>query len=361
LEASLDLEPGCLVNNTRPDIDLPGPEVIAKLLREQPGPFAGAAREALVCLLKLPAVTGAEIFGKSAFRGQARSTSIKMVGGALKQGILVAVITTDQPRGEGTYVGVFDKREDSWFVRQGLYIPWTWEARGRQLVRLRSARTTSRRRYSLHIKQKDSERTVEQWVGMTSSEQLLLQMQTATHFKTEAGDKVVGRVHVRGRKWPKDLLFRSIIKPVDKAEPKRWRLARWEATGENPYIRTTEIEGTMDLKSAQKALEANYAIDADWIVGQLPKKTRRQSATHQFRAAVATARKRSKQARRHWRSAVRAKDAPPTIQRDYGRFLLTQKRTRHAIKALKKYLADNPEAEDRSAIEELLVANGVTL
>ena len=38
------------------------------------------------------------------------ATMLSMAGGRRKQGVLVAVITTDHPRGEGTYIGVMDER-----------------------------------------------------------------------------------------------------------------------------------------------------------------------------------------------------------------------------------------------------------
>ena len=107
-----------------------------------------------------------------------------------------------------------------------------------------------------------------------------------------------------------------------------------------------EIEGPLRRNQATLLIPKKRFVDALWILNALTDAEQKSAQTYVVKARIAEARKRYKTALRYWRRATKAKDALPSVHRDYGRYLAERKRWRTAARALKRYLKLAPDALD---------------
>ena len=345
------LTPGCLLSGERPSLGLPSPAALALLLNKQPREFAGVAREALVCLLGLRRLTGAEVYGTSAFRPLARAAVINMGGGDRPQGVLVAGIATDEPRGEGTLYLALDQRDQDWGIRSALYRPWLGDSGSRRFVSLRSMRLLSPSRRSIAFRQRDRHQTTEHHIALTSMERLIDVLEVTVKATPQGRPPIVGDISVRGRGWPRQIVYRTRETRGLEDVPPRWTLTRWSAEANRPYVRTENLGGDVSEAGLRSLIEEGQPAEVDWLASKLPKRVQRTTVILRLRAEAYAARRKWKQADRYWRKAAKAKGAPAEVSRDYGRYLAGRKQRRSAVKALKRYLERVPEADDRAEIE----------
>ncbi len=349
MKASL-VTPGCLLGGPRPDLPLPSPFALAHILSRRPPAFAGVAREALVCLLELPQLTSAEVYGATAFTGRARAVTSNMGGSDRPQGVLVASLHTDNPPGDGTLVLAMDQRGELWTPRAAIYRPWLGDPVTRRIVSVTSRRLMHGRRRGLVVKQRDRVHTNEMHLQLTVTEQLTEALSFTSAASPPGGPKTRTKLTTTGNRWPRGVVLRS----VQKSTPAVFAIEHWEAEKNQPYTRVNTLRGTITLPGAAEALEAGDPATADWIVTSLPKAEQRTAQAYRLRAMAQGARKRWRKATRFWKKAVAAKGSPPEIQRDYGMFLARRKKKRQAKKALQRYLERAPDAPDRALVEHQL-------
>lgn len=355
------LEPGCLLTGQEPPIALPSPRALVHVLVRRPPAFSGVAREALVCKLRLRELSGAEVFGTTAFTGVARAGEINLGGGDRPQGVVVAAIHTDEPSGEGTLYLALDGRDEHHEVRAALYRPWIGDPATRRILSIRPSRLMHYRRRGMTVRQRDRITTVEHRVVLTSTERLLEVLSVPVASAPPNGPKTTARVRVHGSGYPKKISLRARVEPTSAVGgdphtpgPTRVLLEEWHAEKDRPYVRQARFDTSLDLAGAAQALEAGRPADAEWILDKVPKAERRTPAGWRIRADAAEARRRFKSADRSWRRALKAaKDAPELI-RDHAQYLLRRKRKRKAIKALVRYLELAPESPDRLLVEQQL-------
>ncbi len=352
MQASL-LEPGCLLSDHVPALPLPSPEALAWTLSKQPEPFAGVAREALTCRLQLPRLTRAEVFGANAFRRMALSRRATYAGGDRTLGLVAAAIVTDNPAGEGTLLLLMEERTEAWEIRASAWVPFEGDARTRRLVRLRETRLVSRNRPTIVFRERDRGRTSDHYLSLSDTQELRRVLRLPVAGRTP---KLVARARPRGGSWPRRMEWRATETPKEGSA--RWMIQTWEAEPEQPYARTADRQGSIDLGGASDLLETGHPKDAKWVHSKLPRKIRRSGLGLLLRARIAAAQGKHRQSMRLWRKALRTKKALPSWQRDYGLYLASQKRRKkEAIKALKAYLKAEAQAEDapeiRSRLEQL--------
>lgn len=348
-----DFEPGCLLAGTKPQISLPSPEALARILTDQPARFSGVAREGLVCLLDLPAVTQAEVYGNSAFRNQALAARIKLVGSAQKQGVIALLITTDHPRAGGTFLAAMDQREDRWSIRESTFLPWNHPHRGHELLAIKSARILSRHRHTVILHHRDAEHSIRQYVALTSTEVWLPLMEAPVEERLADGTRMKARIRWVGPGWPRTIVHQATLKTPAHSVP-QFSITRWSSTGENAYHPAPALKGSITLSGARELFRMEYATEAAWVISSLGRKTRRSPAAYVLLAQIEAARKRFRQADKLWKRALRHQRKLPGIGRDHAIYLLSRKRTKKAIKGLRKYLLARPEADDRADIEAII-------
>jgi hypothetical protein len=332
---------------------LPSPAALEHLLRVQPNAFDGTAREVLVCLLELPKLTGAQVYGKTAFAPLVLQGQFALAGGKRKQGVVVTPIITTTPFEQGTLYLILDKRDGGWFIRSSRYIPWTGDGDTRRLSQIKAVRLTSSRRRVLRITQGDSMHSTLHFVELTDSQRLVEVFRVVVRDNATARTTVV---KVSGAGYPKEITTRTKYAGVDGLQA-RYEITRYKADSSLRYQTSETVEGPLESDEALKRIPLKEYSDAAWILDSLTDKERKSANTYVIRAQIATHRKRFKTALRLWRRASKARDATPGVHRDYGRFLASRKRRRSAIKALKQYLRlapSAPDAEDvASQIEKL--------
>ncbi|HIA03596.1 MAG TPA: hypothetical protein EYN66_17095 [Myxococcales bacterium] len=348
-----EFEPGCLLAASKPNISLPSPEALAWILTNQPARFSGVAREGLVCLLDLPAVTQAEVYGTNAFRNQALAARIKLVGSAQKQGVVAMLITTDHPRAGGTFLAAMDQREGDWSIREATFLPWNHPHRGHELLAIKSARILSRHRHAVILNHRDAEHTIRQYVALTSTEEWRPLMEVPVDEQQADGTRLRARIRIVGPSWPRTIVHQATLKTPTNPVP-QFSITRWTSTGENAYSPAPSLKGSITLSGARELFRMEYTAEAAWVVSTLRRKIRRSPAAYVLLAQIAAARKRFRQADKLWKRALRSQRTLPGIGRDYAIYLLSRKKTKKGMKGLKKYLLARPEAEDRADIEAMI-------
>ena len=357
LRANL-LTPGCLVDERPVEIALPSPEALAFLLDKQPAQFAGVAREALVCLLQLPRLTGAQVYGTSAFQPMAISTRAAMAGGKRSQGVVVAAVSTDEPAAQGTLVLVMEELSEKWAIRSTLWFAAGEDGSTRRFVSLREARLVSSRRPTLVIRERDRRETRDHYIDLSEVQQLTRVLTVPVRGRTLDGARTLSaQLVTRGRKWPKTAIWRAIITDADASSV--WTVAEFRAEPEHAYAAHERLTGPLNSAGVRSLLSANRPIEAEWAYGKLSKAARNCAAGLRVRAEIAQARKQRRTALKYWRRAVKQEDASPQDWRDYGLFLLAQKSRSKARKkeiagALRRYLTADPQAHDSAAIRTRL-------
>lgn len=350
LAAANAVEPGCLLEGRDPpDLPLPAPAVLARVLTSQPQALAGVAREALVCILDLPKLTQAQVSGATAFRPQAAAAELKLAGGERPLGVLVLAAGTDEPKAEGTLVLALDERDEGWTVCSGLWLPWAGDPHSRKIESLRGLGVLSARRDALVIRQGDKNAMTEEIVGLGVTDDLSLALAVPVAGLDADGSPYSAKLAVRGKAWPRDVVHRAVVTP--RGAPKRWRITRYAARPGQPYAEAQAAEGEASLGGAAAALDAGLSDDVEWVVGLLTREQRASSAAWTLRARAAVAAGRGGVAEKAWRGAAEAADAAPEAQRDYGLFLVERRQNKRARAALGKYLELKPDAGDRADVE----------
>ena len=136
----------------------------------------------------------------------------------------------------------------------------------------------------------------------------------------------------------------------------RYVIETWKADGEAPYRIDRRQDGAFSLNGAAELLLGDQPAHAAWVYDAIPKAGRQDAAALALGARIDGARGRVRQAVEYWKKTVKASDAPPDLQRDYARYLASQKRKKDAVKAFEKYLELAPDASDRSEVEAELDA-----
>ena len=358
LLAANHVQPGCLLTGEVPNVPLPSPAALAQLLKQPHRDFAGIAREALVCLLDLPSLTGGEVFGATAFRSSALQRTLNFTGGDREQGVLVTPVVVDQPAGEGALVLVMDARADSWITRSAIYLPWEGDPTTRRLVRLSETKLYRSSRSVLVLKQRDRHHESVHYIALDSTDRLHEVFRYISRGTGPDGYIWQSKLDRTGRRWPRTLRLRSWQGSDVPVDERRWQITRWAAQGENPYEQDALREGPLSLDGARQLLEAGHPLDSGWVWSKLPRTLRRSADALRLKAQTQAARNRHSAARRTWRRAIRAPGATPTVQRDYGLYLASRNSKRRARRALRAYLEAQPDAVDRVQIEQRITELG---
>ena len=356
LMASNLVEPGCLMSGERPELHLPSPLALAWIIKQSPHEFSGISREALVCLLGLPRLTGSEVYGATVFRGLALAGSAAVDGGERQQGVLAVAVVTEVPAGEGTLLLIMDERAGSWDVRAAVYTPWLGDAGTRRFVTLRPERLMHPRRRGVVLTQKDRHRTVEHHYALTEAQRLLEVLSLMTQHAPGDGTKVRARVAVTGRSWPRRVTWRARGQASGEAgdESDSFALEEWTAERGAAYVRQTRLDGEISVGGARELVTAGHAASADWVLSKLPKRQRSAAQVHELRAEIASRNRHYKTAQKHWRRALKARDVEPGARLRFAEYLAGRKQKKAARRELKRYLKDNPSAPDRTAVEARL-------
>ena len=338
LEAANEVRPGCLLERTLPLISVPSPAALTWILTRQPHGFAGVAREALCCVLRLPALTGSDVYGATAWTSGALSGEVALSGGDKKQGVVATPVVLSGDGGHGTAVWALDPRADGWVIRSAVFIPTQSVAR---LSSIDSNPLLKRDRRALVLRQTTQSGTTEHWIALTTSDELREVFAATVKAGSDTGSWT-GKIHRRGG-YPKRLVFRSLTTD----DPKAWTLSEWTTVMEDPYTQKTTLNGFVDLAGIRSLLDAGYASDAAWVLGRMDKASRKRWAALLVKAQIQVARKRHKQAARSYKTAASAQGRPPEVLRDYGRYLASRRATRRKAAAqFKRYLEAAPDAVD---------------
>ena len=346
LEAANEVRPGCLLERTLPLLPVPSPAALTWILTRQPHGFAGVAREALCCVLRLPALTRGDVYGATAWTSGALSGEVALSGGDKKQGVVASPIVLSGDGGHGTAVWVLDPRADGWVIRGAVFIPTQSAAR---LVSIDSDPLLKRDQRALVLRQTTRSGTSEHWIALTTSDELR-EVFAATVKPTDGS--WTGKIHRRGG-YPKRLVFRSLTSE----DPQGWTFSEWTNELEAAYTQKSTLSGLVDLAGIRSLLDAGYASDAEWVLGRMDKASRKRWDALLVKAEIEVARKRHKRAARSYKAAAAADGRPPEILRDFGRYLASRRVTRRKAAAqLQQYLEAAPEAEDHAAVSSELEA-----
>ncbi|MFT5429991.1 MAG: hypothetical protein ACI9OJ_000664 [Myxococcota bacterium] len=349
LRDASDVRPGCLRGGPAPRLMLPSPKALAYIMRSHPTGFGGVAREALVCIIGLPRLTEAEVFGSSAFRPAAIDTSILLAGGERELGVVTAIVQTDEPAMVGAVVLALDKRASGWSIRAAAWIPWEGDRRSLEIEQVSDAKLLTRRRKGLDLTLADRHKTMVHHVALTTTEKLVPVLGLTTRRNGGGQPKLVGKRHVRGKGWPRTVVYRALETDLDGSVA--WIHETLEAERDRPYVSRGLRRGLVELGAVIDLLEDGERRDAAWLWGQLPKATKKSANAQAARARIEAKAGKHRRAVRYWKRALKAADAPAELHRDYGRYLISRKRRKTGRSQLRKYLEKSPEAADRADVE----------
>ncbi|MBT9557405.1 MAG: hypothetical protein IV100_15300 [Myxococcales bacterium] len=358
IESTAEVTPGCLRDGRVPSLPLPSPEALSWLLTVQPRGFQGIAREALACLLGVSRTTNAEIFGNTVFEPTALGLRAALAGDERLVGIVAAGVVTEEPRGVGTLVVVLDERDDGWTVRDSLFLPWAGSDATHKVSSLSDERLVLKKRSGVILRQRDRDNEVEHHVTLTTLDALTEVARFTLSGVVDEGT-VKATVTASGKSFPKGLLYRGVVAGGDSAADGlfgAYVIETWKADGEAPYRLDRRQDGKLSLNGAAELLLGDQPAHAAWVYDAIPKPQRQDAAALALGARIDGARGRVRQAVEYWKKAVKAKDAPPDLQRDYARYLAREKRKKDAVKAFEAYLELAPDASDRAEVEAELDA-----
>jgi hypothetical protein len=349
-----DFEPGCLIGGGVPSIWLPSAETLAQIIRGQSESFGGVAREALLCRLQLPRLTGSDFYGRTAYVGQAKAITVNLKGSRQAQEVLVTTLRTESPRAYGTLIVVMEPAEETRNIRAMSWLPWTGPNRNRNLKSVRPLRLYGPKRRALAIRRGNNRHKTDTIVALTNTNELVKILELPVHKRGSDGARLSGQLTITGRGSPRTLVYRAAS--FDPTGAGTWTVTRFVPEGFTRARTDATRTGPVNLQTAAQALTDNRSSEALWLIDLLPKKIRIKSKAHELRARLATRRGRHRHAARHWKRALKAADATAETQRNYGLHLKTRKRKKGAIRALMAYIKAAPDAPDRRHIERVIAA-----
>ncbi|MEC8023649.1 MAG: tetratricopeptide repeat protein [Myxococcota bacterium] len=351
LDAS-QIGPGCLLEGTIPDLSLPSPAALEYLIRTRPEGFDGTSREALLCLLGVPRATGAEVYGKSAFGRWVVQGEFGIGEGGRAFTAFITPISTNAPVGEGTLYLVLDEKSTGWTVHASHYIEWEGDSESRRLHRLSEVALTSYKHRVLRLTQADANRSTVHFIELTPSQQLI------EVFSAVTKDAAAGRtstVRILGKGMPKKIAVRTLVTPQENTDT-RYEITTYRVGESHQYRPEKVASGPLNLDTVEQLVETQEYDHVGWMLEQLPKQIRRSARSYIVQAKMSNQRKRYKAAMRDWKRATRAHDATPEAFRDYGYYLVSRKRYRTGVRALRKYLKLSPNAPDIAAVRAKIEA-----